>query len=658
MLLALLCAGASSLFAQPTRTRIAVPARRTTSAPVSLPALNLGSSLNPAAALPVPSLGAVAPGLQPAIGLGLSPVPARMSNSPAAVLAPAPAAPVSGAVEAAPAALAEVQASVGAIQDGLGEKGSDVGAAHAGTQFFDRAGVARALSGDAAAVASPARPQSKGWHLGKADKKAPQPIAIQDIVDRTVPRQLQGVSLQQEHEGNLFNYDIRDSNGNVFRYYQPSELHMELLSQVLAGMSRVDKLGYWLGSPLDLLRKQTPERVWAALNVEAKLKYLVLLEERVISERGPAAAWDGKICLLLKKGPGAPRFLSANPHIEAPPKGKDAAIMRFAQPEIVTAADAPAQSIAEAVARSKRIIADTGHAGTHYHVFMKVPPENLRRNLPKIMGMLQLMNNLLFFNAVAASPLNLTHHSLKPWHEGRSDRVEQLLAEGASVPRVSRWDDPDSEKHTFVAFRYWGREGEKSAVSLEYRGVTIPWGGQRSKAGMGVSIEDAANVQRDYSQVERQLSLLALFAEAVNQGVVPDFAYPIYRLDADYADSVLAARAQARGLGRNDYLGLAALSNVLIGLDHSDSEGADAVHPSLLMPFAMFKATGDKSAAALIDVILEQSVRAQTLSARGDSQGLRNAQYMVWSEYSDWAKSQIPRTQARLDDLMRKLAGY
>jgi hypothetical protein len=440
--------------------------------------------------------------------------------------------------------------------------------------------------------------------------------------------------------------DPRDSSGDVFRYYRPVDLRPELVSRIKVGMPWGAKTAY-------ALRFLYTRDEWRRFTLTSKLEYLALYEEAA-----GASAWDGSTFLLLEKTKNAPAYLAEHPVMEAPPEGYDALpYKKFLRPEIVTAKDSPARTISEALGRAKEIIGDTAHAGVHFHVFAKLKPEDLRRVLPAVEAALQLANNAFYAEAAAESPLNLAHAFLTPWHAGRSARVERLVAEAGTAPQVSPHGDPDAEKFAFLAFRYWGVEDGKIVFSFELRGVGIPQRRLGSRTAVGHGMEGMnPDFQRDYSEPEKRLAFLMLFADALTRGDAPALDVPRVKLDDAAAEALIARRAAERGIPRDAYLSPKEFSHALFDAPHA----YDGAHPGLLLPFSAGaeEPSAASARAALVDVFLDQSARLKILRvdpAEAASQRA-NMKYLFWSAYADWAARFGRAQQQKLDRAFLSLA--
>lgn len=467
-------------------------------------------------------------------------------------------------------------------------------------------------------------------------------VSIDDLVSRTAARKLDGVFIQQEQEGSLIASDPRDSSGNFFQYYRPVELRPELMADVQKSLSGFEKIGYGLKRAFNFWDKKDGTKVWNAWPVSAKLAYLGKLEEAVSSEKGRDGAWKGKVSLILEKTAGAPSFLTRNPHMENPPAGYETVPgSRFLQPELVSDKDKPAATINEAIGRTKMLIAETGHAGTQYHVFIKAEPAVLRSQLASLQSALQLVNNVLFARAATESIQNIEHASLLPWHRGRSRRVAQLLAQAAADPHTPQADDLDSEKHSFVGLRYWGTEDGKLVVSFELRGAGVPWKQQKRVVR---EMETAPRPERDYAQMQRYLTFLSLYAEKLNAGRAPRLAEPALDMDWARADALVNARADELKIPRDAYYGVSDFAKRLSG-----------AHDAPLGFLFAFAASDPQSPALreLIDSFMHQSARVRALdSADGALDGeRRNIQYIYWSAYREWALGYEARERAKLDAL-------
>ncbi|MBI3553741.1 MAG: hypothetical protein HY077_14690 [Elusimicrobia bacterium] len=481
---------------------------------------------------------------------------------------------------------------------------------------------------------------------GQAEFDLAKPVAVSldAVIARTASRKLDGVFIQQEQEGSLLAADPRDSSGNVFRYYRPVEMRPELMAEVQENLGALGKVGYGLRRSLNFWDKD-PYKTWNAWSVSAKLSYLGKLEAAVTAEKGKEAAWREKVSLILERSPGAPSFITPNPHMENPPAGyQDTPGARFLQPEIVSDKDHPAATINEAMGRSRMIIAETGHAGTQYHVFLKAEPKRLETQMAALQSALQLVNNALFARAATESFQNVAHPSLLPWHAGRSRRVAELIAGASAAPHTPQAEDEDSEKHSFVGLRYWGLEGGKAVISFELRGASIPWKQRRSSAVRGGDLENPPKPERDYALVQYYLTFLSLYAEKLSAGRAPLVREPALDLDAKRADALIAARAGQRGIPIDAYYGVEDFGKRL--------SGVSSVPPGYLFPFAA-SAPGSPAIVALIDEFIAQSARVRALDRAGD--GLagerRNIEYMFWSAYREWALSYEAQSRRRLTSL-------
>ena len=585
----------------------------------------------------------------PVLAPALPTLPAAAAASGAPAAASIPAVPASFQAQAAE--LAEAVAKPEA-PGGDGSRVSAQGAALFDSGAGRRGPDAAALGApEGFAAAAPALPAYQG-HLD-------------DLVDHVAPRRIEGVFFQQEQEGNMEAVDPRDSAGDIFAYYRPAELRPALLEEAARGLGFWGKLAYGLRSlPGRAVGRLTPERIWTSLPQEGKLKYLVLLEAQVDRERGHEGAWKGKDFLLLERSPQAPAYLAKHPHIERlwqTPGEKPE--RKFMTPEIVTAKDSPARTIDEAIGRTQQIIADTGHAGTQYHVFIRAEPARLAAALPRLQAMLQTINDALFLQAAMDAPQNLLHPFLLPWHQGRSQRVARLIRAASPEASVPLPVDLDNEKFSFVGFRYWGIEEGRMVVSLELRGTSIPFKSRRgSGAARGLETMPEAP-ERDYSTVRSQLALLGLYASKLSRGEAPPLAAPVIGLDVDEADRALKERARARGVPEAAYLDLRSLSAALVrrsgNLPVEREALAMTVHPSLLFPFAYHKAVlgTDAGFDDFLDVLLKQSIRLKGVEEHGeDFDSVKNIEYTLWQGYRSWAGGALKTERERLESVFRAVA--
>jgi hypothetical protein len=576
------------------------------SARVSAPAASASALLAPTLSAPSLSAALVAapiPLAAPAFA------PAAMPAAVAAAAVPAePALPAAAAAQA-PGVPAPALASARAAA----APASETSPADAGRALFDAAAAARPLS---------------------------------EIVSANAGRALRGAFIQHEHEGSLLAPDPRDSTGNVFRYYRPVELRAPLVAQVESGLGGFDKAVYAVKRFFQFGRGGV-EGAWRAWPLSAKLAYLDALEKAVTVERGPPAAWDGKVSLILEKTPAAPDFVTPHPHMEAPPQAHRGDVgARYLQPEIVSDKSRPAASVDQALARTRLIIAETGHAGTQYHVFVKADPKLLLAQMDSLDGALQLVNDSLFAKAVAGSDTNITHGSLMPWHRGRSERVRRLLEAAAAGPHVPAADDPDSEKHAFVGLRWWGMEDGKAVVSLELRGASIPWKARPSRMVSGVD-DSIPKPERDYAEARAYLTYLSVYAEALARGAAPAAPAPSRALDEAAADAVLGARAKALGVPDGAFDGIAAFARRL--------NGSASVPQGYLFPFAASPADAP-ALRALADEIVVLGARLKAAEDAGREDNVAHARYVFWQAYAAWASRFGAVQDARLADLVRAAA--
>ena len=466
------------------------------------------------------------------------------------------------------------------------------------------------------------------------------------FIDEHAPQPLRGAFIQQEQEGSLIAPDRRDSSGDVFRYYAPTELRPGLLAQAQSGLGRFDQAVY-AARRFFQWRRGGDAGAWRALPLSGKLAYLDALEAAVRAERGAAAAWNGKVNLILRKTVAAPDFISEHPHMEPPPDAyRAAAGARFLQPEIVSDQARPAASVEQALARTRAVIAETGHAGTQYHVFIKAVPRVLLAQMDRLDGALQIFNDVLFARAAAESERNLSHASLRPWHQGRSRRVRQLLEEAGPDAHVPAADDPDSEKHAFVGLRYWGMEEDRAVVSFELRGASLPWKRPANRA-VGGGLESPSLPQRDYSGARELLTFAALYAQALSRGAAPAVAQAPVVLDEAAAEGVLSARARALGMPDGAYDGLSAFARRL-GV-------AEAAPQGWLFAFAASPADGPELR-ALADELVILAAHAKAAEDSGREENVAHLRYRVWSAYADWARGYERAQDARLLSLVRAAA--
>ena len=585
------------------------------------------AAVDVAPSAPAPTVGAISTvNLAPSLIVG-SPLAAPSLNLPALAAAPAalqaaslPASPVAAApaIVAAAAPVPAAAAALGAVKAAAAD-GPKTAPAAAGAEAPDLSG--RALFDQAASA--PARP-------------------LDEIVRENSGRPLRNVFIQQEHEGSLLAPDGRDSSGNIFRYYRPVEMRPSLAAEVDGNLSGFSKLVYSVRRAFQFTGRSAPDAPWRAWSTSAKLDYLDRLEKAVIAERGPQAAWDGKVSLILERKPGAPDFVTRNPHMEPPPDARKNAVgARFLQPEIVSDKDHPAASVGEALGRAKIIIADTGHAGVQFHVFVKAEPKALLAQMDSLDGALQLVNDVLFAKAAAGSDQNIVHNSLMPWHRGRSERVRELLTKAETDAHVPAAGDADSEKHAFVGFRYWGMEGDKAVVSLELRGASLPWKVPRENNAKG--IENPVKPERDYTQARAYLTFLSLYAEALARGDAPRLPMGSAVVDEASAEAAMRKQAAEIGMPETAYDGLGALARRLTG--------ATKTPQGYLFPFGASPADSPELRTFTHEVLLI-AARAKAAEDAGKPDQLAHLKYLYWTAYKDWADRFGARQDARLAQLV------
>jgi hypothetical protein len=589
------------------------------------------AAVDVAPSAPAPSVGAApAVNLAPSLIVG-SPLAAPSLSLPALAAAPSalqaaslPASPVAAApaLAAAAAPVPAAAAALGAVKTAAAD-GPKAAPAAANAEAPDLAG--RAFFDEAAK--GPARP-------------------LDEIVRENSGRPLRNVFIQQEHEGSLLAPDLRDSSGNIFRYYRPVEMRPSLAAEVDGNMSGFSKLVYSVRRAFQFTGRSAPDAPWRAWSTSARLDYLDRLEKTVVAERGPQAAWDGKVSLILERKPGAPDFVTRNPHMEPPPDARKNAVgARYLQPEIVSDKDHPAASVGEALGRAKMIIADTGHAGVQFHVFVKAEPKALLAQMDSLDGALQLVNDVLFAKAAAGSDQNIVHNSLMPWHRGRSERVRELLTKAETGAHVPAAGDSDSEKHAFVGFRYWGMEGDKAVVSLELRGASLPWKRPANKMVQGV--DNPVKPERSYDEARAYLTFLSLYAEALARGNAP--ALPMAAAVVDEASAEAAMRRQAAELGmpQSAYDGLGALARRLTG--------AEKTPAGYLFPFGASPADSPELRAFTKEVVVI-AAQAKASEEAGHLDQLPHLKYLYWSAYKEWAERFGARQDARLAQLVRAVS--
>ncbi|MBI5245619.1 MAG: hypothetical protein HY923_00435 [Elusimicrobia bacterium] len=574
---------------------------------------------------PVLSAPAFTPAVSPALSSPLTLSPAAASLTGAISVLPAPAIAIAAPAAAVPAAFgpASAVAAVPAAADVPVEF-----AKAAADASFDGSDAGR----EAVAAVSAA------------------PVSLDELVKTHSRRPLRGVFIQQEQEGTFLSPDPRDSSGNLFRWYRPVEHRVDLAAEVDAGMGRVEKTVYTIKRKLTSGGRDRERGPWNAWSTTARLRYLGKLEAAVVAERGADAAWKGKVSLLLERTKSAPDFLTKNPHMEPPPADwKDTPGARFLQPELVTDKNSGVSAVNEAIGRSKYVIEQTGHAGTQYHVFLKLSPGALRSQLRSLEDALQLFNDALFAGAAAESLINASHASLMPWHAGRGARVRKLVADASLEPRVSSAEDPDSEKHAFVGLRYWGMENGLQVVSLELRGTSVPWKARRQSA-MGHGMDQAPpKPERDYSSAERWLTMLSLYAESVAQGRGPVMDVPPVRLSAADADAAFAAFAREHGVADGAFVSYSEFA--------ARMAGQRAVPSGYLMPFASEPASSP-SLRAFMTAALQMAIHMRGLDAAGKSfdENGRHLRYVFGESFKDWARGFQRRRMAQLETFVAAAA--
>jgi hypothetical protein len=586
-------------------------------------------AIDAAPGAPAPSFGASA---VPSINLApalISGTPSAAASIGAPVLAAAPSALPAASLPAA--ALPTAAALVPADAPALALSKSAPVAAAAGPKSAPAAAAADA-------------PDVEGRELFDQAAAAPsQPLS--EIVREHSSRPLRSVFIQQEHEGSLLAPDSRDSSGDIFRYYRPIEMRPALTAAVDGGLSGLSKFVYSVRRALQFGGRSAPDAAWRVWPLKAKLDYLDRLEAAVAAEHGPRAVWDGKVSLILERKPEAPDFLTPHPHMEPAPDAYRGAVgAHYLQPEIVSAKEHPAASVAEALGRAKQIIAETGHAGVQFHVFVKAAPEALLAQMDSLDGALQLVNDVLFARAAAGSDLNIVHNSLMPWHRGRSERVRELLMKAESDAHVPAANDQDSEKHAFVGFRYWGMENGKAVVSLELRGASLPW---KNPSNAAKGLEVVERPERDYTETRAYLTFLSLYAEALAAGKAPRVPVASAVVDERSAESAMRKQAQELGMPESAYDGLGALARRLTG--------AAKTPQGYLFPFAASPADAPELRAFEKEVVL-LAARAKASEEAGHLDQMRHTRYLFWAAYQEWAKSFGARQDARLADMVRAVS--
>lgn len=564
-------------------------------------------------------------------------VPSALAITPVTALKPAQvAAAQSEAVQSrAQALIASIQ-SAPSTPDRSGESSK----ADADKKFD---GAAPSKGSVAAIPASPASPGHLRLHPSLSAASA------RDFKTLDPRRPLRGVFIQQEHEGSLLHGDSRDSSGNVFRWYRPVVMRPDLVAEVEASMSGAAKLAYRLRRTFAFSGRSSPYAPWNAWSTESRLLYLEKLEKAVDAERGPGAAMNGKETLILERTPEAPAYLTQHPHLEPVHPHMNAGNApgaRFLWPEIVSAKDSPAASVSEAIGRTGHIIAQTGHAGTQYHVFMKVSPERLKAQLKEIDGAVQLFNDILFARAAGENLQNVAIRALSPWHAGRSARFGALVEKASPLPRTSVGDDSDSEKHAFVGMRYWGMEEGKYVISLEFRGVNLPWkprGGSSATKGMEMPV---AAPERDYSDAERWLTMISAYSESVVEGRAPRAGLKTVTLDAAAVDAQFAAWAELQGQPKDSYIPYSELAKRISGLS--------AVPGGYLLPFAADDLMTSPSLQQLANEALHQAQKAKSHDAAPGKFEIneRHDQYRFWDAYKSWAAGFDRRRTRELETLI------
>jgi len=434
--------------------------------------------------------------------------------------------------------------------------------------------------------------------------------------------------IQQEHEGNL---TFEDPRGSVFTYYEPVEVREDLIRQTVQSLWWPDRTIYWI-------QRKTWYRkdAWTPLPVYAKLRYLKLLEQSLTGNGQENLCWNENVCRLLVRKKNAPPYLDDNPRMEAPPGQTNGSPRSFLFPEIITRRGAPALSVNEAIGRAERIIGETGHAGIHFHVFVRIPPERLRAQLSQLGSMLQLMNDKLYLEAARESFNNIVHPALHPWHQGRTQTVERIIREGNTQPHTPEWNSPNNEKSVNLAFRYWGMEDGMMVVSLELRGVPIPTPPPRISV---VGLEEGMGSPRgaDLSIARALLTQLMSLGEALLEGRLANANDEQRHFDLERAESVIRSRAERRGLRPGDYFTLAQFSRFLTG-DIEVSQG-------FLFPFS----TGgnpDLNLLRFIDRFLELSAGAKRTP--NIENHVTNYKNQFWEAYRRWALEELPRVRHSL----------
>lgn len=428
--------------------------------------------------------------------------------------------------------------------------------------------------------------------------------------------------IQQEHEGNLHHWP-EDAVGSFFDYYAPTIVDANLIQGIVAKQPWYRRTAYWA-------KRKTTHRqdAFGALSLDAKIQYLEALDR----DRGQENHWSGKKNLILQRRASAPDWLAEHPSFEAPPRAEADSPLSYWFPEVTSAKDQPARSIEEAVARARRVFKDTGMASSHFHVFIRLPPEELAAIKRPLISHLQALNDRYYLEATAHSAFTALQSPIQPWEARHSLRADEILTQGGEMPYAHDADrDPADPKQTGLALRYWGIEDGKSVISLELRlaGADLVRA-EAEPAVRGLSEGQVPKKVRDFRQVEARLSELLALQEKVISGTLETHSAPARLHDLEAAEKRLAQMARAKGYDR--FLTISEFFDRVFGLQKIP-EGALA---ALTLP--------ERTASeAFLERFAEISHAAAVLGPQ--AAGDRHLQYLYRGALRDWAEMELGRRE-------------
>lgn len=468
-------------------------------------------------------------------------------------------------------------------------------------------------------------------------------MAFSDVRQRLLKTSFAGVFFQQEFESPFDQISPLDSTGNLFTYYEPKLIDPALVTQVVSERS---KIGQWMHRT----QKAFGSKDFDIFSLDEQLKYLELLADKFEREFGVQTVWGSeRDFLLLVRKPSAPSYLALNPSFE-PDFGQmmiDAKKTTLTKlqitlrlPEIKTAKDQPALSVAETTQRAQQVIAATGHTGMHEHVFFRIPPEVLKSRESSINQVLTFLNLVAFTTQLHLSREFLTQSALTVWHEHKSQRLSEIL-NLESEERISQPRSIYSTKAAGIAFRYWGKTNGDALISLEIRSLLAP---PKRAAVHFKGLEDGAvdRQQRDFRLLEDVLLAAALVAEAFGQR--RNIQLPFEPLKLDIIDSSLLRKAGTSiGLSDGDYFDASTVLKLMSEINPEFKTNDGYINPNLLVPFILGENSGMRVASqAFLKEFAKFSLELKRISAhpgakRQESRYLTQLlyeTYLVWAEHA------------------------